>query len=507
VANSSGWGAFNPTTAQFDTIPDANNTAYLNGASSFEQTTGETIAAGVTYKLKFKLGRRKDVGSVSVKAGFYYGSTLLAEQTFSQSIVNAFSDAELTYTAPSSGAMIGQALKIRFTGIGSEGQPNLDQVVLQKAVTGGIADYVYDLAGRAVAEIDAATGVWTRTEIYAGGAHLATYAAGTTYFTHADWLGTVRARTGVSGNLVESFASLPYGDALSPSGGVNPLHFTGQERDGTSGEGDINHFWFRDYSSIQGRWLTPDPAGLAAAHLFNPQSLNRYAYVMNNPVNAVDPSGLMMVLLDDDDRRGGGGGRIGFVNLNAGIMTGVTGNEFDLMNIPVTVKTWGWIPITPNTTNFVGANSPYGNVTNLAYFGLTTTVVGSGLDLVNQLFLLFLPLSPHETPTQAFNRLYPDPTLPATAVVKGPPAPPSQQTIEAICTIDALNANNGLGLPAPGVAPSGTESVANGIVFQQSTQHGVRTMNTTAPNINLVGPLAAPGIFVQNSYYNCLSGH
>jgi len=89
-------------------------------------------------------------------------------------------------------------------------------------------------------------------------------------------------------------------------------------------------------------------------------------------------------------------------------------------------------------------------------------------------------------------------------VVKGPAPKPSPQMIKAICTIDALNANNGLGLPTPSLSLSGSESVANGIVFQQSTQHGVRTMNPSSPNMAVMGPLAAPGIFVQNSYVNCL---
>jgi len=35
--------------------------------------------------------------------------------------------------------------------------------------------------------------------------------------------------------------------------------------------------------------MTPDPAGMAAADPSNPQSWNRYAYVMNNPLGYVDP--------------------------------------------------------------------------------------------------------------------------------------------------------------------------------------------------------------------------
>ncbi|MGH9433863.1 MAG: RHS repeat-associated core domain-containing protein, partial [Terriglobia bacterium] len=46
---------------------------------------------------------------------------------------------------------------------------------------------------------------------------------------------------------------------------------------------------FREYSPGQGRWLTPDPVG---GDLTNPQSLNRYAYALNNPESLTDPSGL-----------------------------------------------------------------------------------------------------------------------------------------------------------------------------------------------------------------------
>jgi len=41
-----------------------------------------------------------------------------------------------------------------------------------------------------------------------------------------------------------------------------------------------------------GRWISPDPAGLAAVDPSNPQSWNRYAYVGNNPLSMIDPLGL-----------------------------------------------------------------------------------------------------------------------------------------------------------------------------------------------------------------------
>ncbi|MGA8030410.1 MAG: RHS repeat-associated core domain-containing protein, partial [Bryobacteraceae bacterium] len=72
--------------------------------------------------------------------------------------------------------------------------------------------------------------------------------------------------------------------------------------------GDIKDFPARVYQTTQGRWVTPDPAGLAAVDLTNPQSWNRYAYVGGNPLGNVDPSGLDCVTFDNgttgDDGQG-----------------------------------------------------------------------------------------------------------------------------------------------------------------------------------------------------------
>jgi len=65
----------------------------------------------------------------------------------------------------------------------------------------------------------------------------------------------------------------------------------------------------RVLSSIQGRWMQPDPAGLGAVNPSNPQSWNRYAYVLNNPLSYKDPTGLWCVWEDgthDDDPSNGG---------------------------------------------------------------------------------------------------------------------------------------------------------------------------------------------------------
>jgi len=64
--------------------------------------------------------------------------------------------------------------------------------------------------------------------------------------------------------------------------------FTGQERDSETG---LDYFQARYFGGALGRFTSPDPTN-AGADLANPQSWNGYAYVMNNPLNSIDPFGL-----------------------------------------------------------------------------------------------------------------------------------------------------------------------------------------------------------------------
>jgi RHS repeat-associated protein len=67
---------------------------------------------------------------------------------------------------------------------------------------------------------------------------------------------------------------------------------TGKERDTESGN---DYFGARYYSSAMGRWLGPnwsakeDP--VSYAKLDNPQTLNLYAYLVDNPLRSTDPDG------------------------------------------------------------------------------------------------------------------------------------------------------------------------------------------------------------------------
>ncbi len=92
--------------------------------------------------------------------------------------------------------------------------------------------------------------------------------------------------------VVQNLDYLPFGELNSSDSAVTSHKFTGDERDGETG---LDHTLFRKYSSTLGRWTTPDPASLSVASPAFPQSWNRYSYVLNNPMNLLDPSGLECV--------------------------------------------------------------------------------------------------------------------------------------------------------------------------------------------------------------------
>ena len=155
-------------------------------------------------------------------------------------------------------------------------------------------EFIYDYAGRRVSSWLSPSNYGNEGRIYWDGQQVAYRSTdGTTYFDHQDVLGTERLRTNYAGSVGSSYVSLPWGDGYTAtvnSSGADQdnAHFADLERDAESG---TEHAQFRNYTSRQGRWLAPDPY-TGSYDATNPQSMNRYAYVLNNPMSSVDPSGL-----------------------------------------------------------------------------------------------------------------------------------------------------------------------------------------------------------------------
>jgi RHS repeat-associated protein len=166
---------------------------------------------------------------------------------------------------------------------------------VRKIASSNSEDDIYDLSGHVVSAFSTTATTWLRGEVFAGGAHLATW-SGATYFAHADWLGTERIRSTVGGVVDpgSQWTSLPFGEG-SATANPSPLHFTGKVRDQESGN---DYFGARYYGSSTGRFLSPDPITVTSARQSDPQQLNLYSYVRNNPLTLTDPSGL---IIDTDD--------------------------------------------------------------------------------------------------------------------------------------------------------------------------------------------------------------
>jgi RHS repeat-associated protein len=129
-------------------------------------------------------------------------------------------------------------------------------------------------------------GSLSKEYVYAGGQLVATLdSSGTPTYHHRDHLST-RIETNSTGGTVRTFGQLPFGESWYETGAASKWKFTTYERDGESG---LDYAIHRSHSSRIGRFMSTDPL---AGSISLPQSLNRYAYVVNDPVNLTDPLGL-----------------------------------------------------------------------------------------------------------------------------------------------------------------------------------------------------------------------
>ena len=277
-------------------------------------------AAGVWQRFQYdaanRLVRVKADDNTTVLASFTYGcdnQRLIAEE-----------GGQRTYFAPSGGGIAAE-----YTETGSSVTPLFSK------------SYVY-LGARLLS---------TLSPTGSGGAAIE--------YHHPDRLGT-RVVTNAQNTSYFEQVVLPFGTALPhESTGATNRRFTTYERSPVVAMNHLDYAVNRTYDNQQGRFTQVDPIGFEAVDPLDPQTLNMYAYCVNDPINAVDPDGLF------------------FKKLFKAIWKVLTNKWFIIAaTVALTVITVGsslgfWALKAANSSTILGTK-----VTSAVLFGTHTTTLG-----------------------------------------------------------------------------------------------------------------------------------
>lgn len=145
--------------------------------------------------------------------------------------------------------------------------------------------YIYE-GGHVIAEYPNGAPANSPTVEYVGG--FASFSGGVTTYFYQDHLSN-RFLANSSGTVTGTLSQFPFGELTSGSASTK-WAFANYERDNAGGDSGLDYAYGRFYSSRLGRFMSMDPL---SGSVTNPQSLNRYTYALDDPVNLMDPSGMM----------------------------------------------------------------------------------------------------------------------------------------------------------------------------------------------------------------------
>jgi len=273
-----------------------------SGAYQYDVLDRLTVAQQgnpITHTQQFSydaLGNRQNIALDGSLASLYYNSTnnqlLQLIGIVSPTYLNGAT--ALTYTYNNANRMV--LVQSSGTTLATYAVNGLGQRV-QKVVGTATTRFVYDEQGHLLGEYDD-TGKLIQETVWLDDLPVATLRPTgttgsptpiTTYYVHADHLGSPRAVTRPSDN-----AMMWRWDNIDPFGANAPnenpagqgtfkyaLRFPGQYYDAETG---THYNYFRDYDPTIGRYEQSDPIGLQGG-------LNTYVYVANDPVELTDPRG------------------------------------------------------------------------------------------------------------------------------------------------------------------------------------------------------------------------
>ena len=179
------------------------------------------------------------------------------------------------------------------------------QVQVKDAQNNIIGTYYYDGEGKRVKRV---AGSETTIFVYANGRIIQEYSTqlaqnpSILYITQ-DGLGSTRVVSDSQRRVVSRRDFMPFGEAISVGVGERSSalnygvsddvrqKFTGYQKDSETG---LDFAEARMYDNRYGRFTAVDPL-LASGKSADPQTFNRYVYVINNPLKFTDPTGLLPV--------------------------------------------------------------------------------------------------------------------------------------------------------------------------------------------------------------------
>jgi RHS repeat-associated protein len=168
-----------------------------------------------------------------------------------------------------------------------------EKVMVRNELLGTAAVSLRDLGGNPVRHYLYSGGSWSWVgdDIFQGRQRIAQVTGSGTRYFHVDHLGSVRRVSTGGGALEKAYDFFPYGLPVKETVGQERLWFASYELEHQNTSDYTDDLYFlhaRWYFPSMGRFLSADPVRGDPAQ---PQSLNLYAYVRGNPLNAVDPDG------------------------------------------------------------------------------------------------------------------------------------------------------------------------------------------------------------------------
>ncbi|MCG8550419.1 MAG: hypothetical protein MI799_08465 [Desulfobacterales bacterium] len=242
---------------------------------------------------------------------------------------------------------------------------------------GDVIEYVHDPLGRRIAKkINGTTtekylwqGLTRLLAVYDGSGSLVMRFAyadgrlpvamtrnGATYYPAFDQAGTLKAVADASGNVVKQVEYDTFGNVINDTAPefTVPLGFAGGLYDPDTG---LVRFGFRDYDPDTGRWTAKDPIFFAGG------DTDLYGYVLNDPINFVDPEGLWSVSID------------GYFGKGGGVVFGRDPNGTFFMSFRAGYGIGGGIGYDPNGTSPDPCNSD-SNISSLGVFAEGNLSIG-----------------------------------------------------------------------------------------------------------------------------------